>query len=484
MIDLSLEDLGIDPTEFQMPTTQNMLKILHNILFSKHLDMCIAGPVGTGKTRALWWALNLLCILSPDVRLAIVRTEKSTIYTSIHQTIGDMMLNGFAKVADSPFHPIGGEIFTKRLIYHSGSEVLFGGMDDKRKVLGFEPNIVWWNQSEQASEPDYNQLNGRLRGKGGFTNPFTGRKTTLFASDANPSGPKHFLRNRVKRGILTMFNTILEDNQGYYQDGEWTDAGRDYKERLDIAYPYEGAERDRMVHGLWVAHEGVIYPQFREPIHVTPIRLGDIPSDWFWQAAIDYGKNHPAAYAIWTTSPDYQKTWMFKQILKTGFTASAMIPQIRELNNQFGVPDQVRIVGDPASDHNETLRDAGLNVVDAKKEVLFGIDVVRQWFNGVEGREIRINADALAHPPDPALMNAGKPTWLVDELYEYAHLPEEKQTTGTEKDDYPDKRRGSDDSCDMLRYHLVDITHAKPNYYAVGRNKKPIRMPDFGRGPF
>ena len=479
MIDITMDELGINSDEFAMPRSQRMLKILHNILFCKHLDICVSGPVGTGKTRVIWWALNLLCQLAPDVRLAIVRNEKSTIYTSIHQTIGDMMIHNFTKSPRSPFHPIGGEVFTKRLLYHSGSEVYFGGMDDKEKVLGFEPNIVFWNQSERAAEPDYNQLNGRLRGKGGFTNPFTGKKTTLFLSDANPAGPKHFLRNRMNRGALKMFATTLEDNQGYFQDGEWTDAGLMYKERLDIAYPYDGVERDRMVHGKWVGAEGLIYPQFNEAVHVRPIRLGDVPSDWRWQGSVDYGKTHPAAYGLHAISPDYKTNWVFKQILQTGYTASALVEPIRALNAKYGVPERVRIVGDCASDHNETLQDAGLNVVDARKEVLFGIDIVRQWFSGAHGKEIVINEDVLDHRPDPTLVDAGRPINLIDELFEYAHLPEDKQTTGTEKDDHPDKKKGSDDSCDMLRYQLVDITPTPSNYVPIGRGYKPTKLPEY-----
>lgn len=481
--DITQEDLGIDPDEFEMPTTDRMLRILHNILFCKHPDICVAGPVGTGKTRAIWWALHLIAMLSPDARIAIVRNEKSSIYTSIHTTIGDMMTEGFTKTNDNPFVPIGGEVFTKRLKYHSGSEVLFGGMDDKQKVLGFEPNIVFWNQSERAAESDYNQLNGRLRGKGGFTNPFTKQKMTLFLSDANPAGPRHFLRNRMRQGILKMFATLLKDNRGYYKDGNWTDAGRLYRQRLDISYPYEGVERDRMVHGKWVGAEGLMIPQFNEAEHVRPIAESEVlPDNWRWQGAVDYGHQHPAAYGLWAVSADATETWLFKQIQRTGLTASALIPHIRALNERYNVPPLVRIVGDHASDHNETLRDAGLNVVDAKKEVLFGIDIMRQWFSGAHGKRIVINEDALSHAPDPQLVEAGKPLWLVDELYEYAHLPEDRQTTGSEKDDFPDKRKGGDDSCDMTRYHLADITTVKSGYVPIGRNKPPIRLPEHQAG--
>lgn len=480
--DITMRDLGIDPDEFKIPNTANMQRILQSILLNKHMDICVSGPVGTGKTRAIWWALHMIAMLSPDARIAIVRNEKSSIYTSIHMTIADMMTDGFAKVGTSPFVPIGGEIFTKRLKYPSGSEVLFGGMDDKAKVLGFEPNIVFWNQSERSDKLDYNQTNGRLRGKGGFTNPFTKKKATLFISDANPAGPRHHLRNRMKAGALRMFNTVLEDNRGYYDDGAWTEAGELYKQRLDISYPYEGVERDRMVHGKWVGAVGLIYPQFNEGTHVRPIYETDIPPSWKWQGAVDYGTKHAASYGLWTISPDGKKTWLFKSIHRTGLTASALIPHIRALNAKYRVPPLVRIVGDYASDHNETLLDAGLNVVDAKKEVMFGIDIVRQWFSGAGDREIVINEHALSHDPDPALVDAGKPTWLVDELYEYAHLPEDRQTSGTERDDYPDKRKGGDDACDMTRYHLVDITTVVPDYVPIGRGRKPIQLPQFRGG--
>ena len=477
-----MTELGINPETYLRPQSENIKRILKAILFCEHEDICVSGPLGTSKTTNIWWAINFLAILTGNLRCVIIRNEKSTIYTTVQPTIEKLMKWGFLKVSESPFHPVGGETKPTELRYHGGSRVLFGGLDDAQKIMGAEPNFVFWNQVERAKESDYNDLSARLRGIT-FTNPFTKKQCTLMLSDANPAGPKHFMMNRKRMGLTKMLPTTLEDNVGYYRDKKWTEAGLAYKRRLDLSYPHEGYQRDRMVHGKWVGAEGMIYIQFSEVKHVRPILLGDIPCEWTWSAAIDYGKNHPAAYGIWTTSPCRKRTWMFKQILKTGYTASAMIPQIRALNEQFGVPPRVRIVGDPASDHNETLRDAGLNVVDAKKEVLFGIDVVRQWFNGTDGREIVINEDALAHDPDPELVNRGKPTWLVDELYEYAHLPEEKQTTGTEKDDMPDKGKGSDDSCDMLRYHLVDITRVH-SYVPIGLDNDPIQLPDFGKSSF
>ena len=478
-----MTELGINPDTYLRPQSANMLKILKHILYCDYEDICVSGPLGTSKTTNIWWAINFLAISTGNLRCAIVRNEKSTIFTTVQPTIEKLMKWGFLKVSANPFNPVGGETRPQELRYHGGSRVLFGGLDDAQKIMGLEPNLVFWNQVERARESDYNDLSARLRGIT-YDNPFTGKKNTLFLSDANPAGPKHFMLNRKRMGVTKMFPTTLEDNVGYYQNGKWTEAGLAYKRRLDLSYPHEGYQRDRMVHGLWVGSEGMIFPQFREAIHVKPLRLGDIPSDWKWQGAVDYGKTHPAAYGLWTVSPDYKRTWLFKQILKTGFTASAFIPEITALNKKFGAPKRVRIVGDPASDHNETLRDAGLNVKDAKKEVLFGIDVVRQWFNGLDGREILINEDALAHEPDPKLVSGGKPTWIVDELFEYSHLPEDRQTTGSERDDLPDKRKGSDDSCDMMRYHLVDITRGPSGYVPIGRNTQPIQLPDFGANPF
>ena len=270
-----------------------------------------------------------------------------------------------------------------------------------------------------------------------------------------------------------MYETQLEDNIGYFRDGEWTDEGEAYRRRLDLSYPHEGYQRDRMVHGKWSGAEGLIYPMFSELKHVRPIDKSDIPKGWRWQGAVDYGLNHPAAYGLWAVSPDKMRTWLFKLIMKTGLTASDLAPEIKKLHQRYKVPPRVRINGDPASDHNETLRRAGLNVKTADKEVLFGIDIARQWFNGLDGREIIINKNALAHPPDPVLQNSSKPTTLVEELHEYAHLPEERQTTGSEKDDLPNKRAGGDDACDMMRYHLVSITKKKGSYRAIGSVIQP-----------
>lgn len=452
-----MTELALSPRRFLRPQSKNTLRILHDIMYCKHSDIIVSGPLGTSKSVTCFLALHMLCCMCEDLRVAVLRKEKSTLYSTVVESMRQMLAQGFANSPDQPFHVYGGERRPQSLYYHSGSEMHFGGLDDTAKILGLEINVAWMNQGERMMEAEYNDVSSRLRGLGGFDNPFTGRRHTLMLSDVNPQGPNHFMLKRRDDGTALMMPTLLQDNVGYFRNGSWTQAGLDYRERLEAAYPTPGYQRDRAINGLWVAASGLVIPQYDPDIHNVDMARTSIPKDYKWHASIDYGTTHPANYTVYAVAPDRKTVLAYKAIQRTGLTSSDLVPLIHELHRKHNLPTKIRAVGDYAGDGNKTLRRAGIPVADAKKDVDFGVDIMRQWFGGVDGRKIRINKNLLSHPPDPELISNSRPTNLMEELLEWAHLPAEKQTSGTIRDDLPDKRRGGDDACDSLRYELVRV---------------------------
>ena len=443
----------------QPPKTSTSREIMLDIVNSTARHMVVSGPVGTGKTMLILFALHMLCLTQPNLRVAIARQEKKTLYSTLIPSFKKMLQFGMRNSSGSPIHVYGGERRPQELHYYNGSQIVFTGFESD-KFFGGEWSIIYVNELRMVSEEPYNDVSARLRG-GGYRTP-DGREVYIIIGDTNPSSPRSWIKQRAEEGRLVMRPTTLYDNPKYAVNGKLTAEGLDYRKTLETSYT--GYQFDRYVKGLWSGAEGLIFSMYDPEKFERDIRMDRVPSDWTWSGSVDYGTNHPASYGLWATSPNRKRTWHMKEIYRTGLTASKLADHIIRLHETCQVPMRIPIVGDSASDHNQTLRDKKLRVIDADKRVMFGIDIVKQWLMGVDGREVLFNTNALSHPVDEKLRNAGKPTQTIEEFDGYTHKPADKQNTGTEKDDMPWKEKGGDDGMDKTRYHLVKIFRKKTNY--------------------
>jgi len=449
--------LGIDSTKFLTPQSANIKRIVKAVLTCKYPSITVSGGLGTSKTASIMWALNCLCSLASDLRVLVLRNAKAEMPTTILPTMKEMLVDGLVVSPRQPFAQVyGGAVRTQTIYYKSGSEMHFGGLDSQ-KALGVNASIIFLNQAERMPVSAYEDLLARLRGQSEFTNPFTNRKATLMLQDCNPSSPASWILRKRDEGQLKLFDTHLEDNVWFFRDNLWTPSGENYLARLDEAYKQDDYRRARYRFGLWQGAEGRVFESFSEDKHVITMRRTDIPSSWRFVGALDYGIRNPSCFHILAHSPDRKKIWVYKTFLKTGFTSADLIPVIRDLLRKEGLSEKTPIIGDTSSDSNQILKRGGLHVRDAKKDINLGIEILHQFFDEVDGREIRINVNALTHPPHLELINQGKPTDLIQALHAYVHLPEEKRQEGAGiKNDLPFKN-GVEDSIDALRYGGVFV---------------------------
>lgn len=419
-----------------------MAGIWGDVLSAKHRDVCVSGPLGTSKTTNIWAMIHIICMESPGTRVAIVRNEKSTLSSTVQATIKKTLAKGYSGPQLSAY---GGEHRTQELHYDNGSIVLFGGMDDASKILGAEYSIIWYNQSERAKAKDYRALTARLR-DGGFTSPITGEEDCYIAiSDANPSIPNHFLKIREKEGLTHFYDTKLQDNVGYFHNGDWTSDGLKYKERLDLSFPDEGWERDRYINGIWCAAEGLVYSMFNEKKHVRRLTQNDVEKGWKWISCVDYGFSC-CAYTLVSCSPRKERVKAFGAVYHSGLTTDDLWEKIVELHNHWGAPLNIRCYADHDVAQSEALKRKGLRIRNAiKTEHLASIDAVKRLL--IEERII-FNADMMLHPPDKELIAEGACSHPLQEFREYVY-PEEK-TGDPEKDDRPIK--ANDHFLDTVKY--------------------------------
>ena len=429
-------------------------------------NICIAGAVGTGKTYNILSAIHCLCVMQ-KTKVAIARAEKTTLYSTLIPTFRKILQYGLK--SGPIFQVYGGERRPQELHYRNGSEILFTGADND-KIFGGEYDIIYLNEVRLIDNIKYSDIAGRLR-EGGFMN-YLGDTCRLVISDTNPSGPNHWIKVRERDNQLLLINTTLKDNPEYYLNGIATPEGKEYEEVLFEAYGLSGWQYERYVLGRWIAAEGMVWPQFNEKEHVIPMDINNIPFEWNAYGSADYGLAG-AVYQLWLVSKNRKRAWLFKEIYQSGLTAHRLAEKIHELHAYYNIK-RCMITGDYAGDGNQTLLDSGLTVKDAHKQVLYGVDIVKQWLSGVNGLEVRFNEDGLYGDPDQNLLRDGKPTRTIHEIPEYSHKELEKQTTGTHKDDIPDKTKGGDHGCDALRYRLVDLI-GKELYVAPVMGRRPIK---------
>ena len=459
-------DIGLSPDLLKLQT-ERAKQIRRSIFNPKKRNLCISGPVGTSKTFTILPAIHMICMMQPGTKVAIARAEKTTLYSTLIPSFRKVLKDGLKNC--EIFDVLGGERRPQEIFYKNGSHVLFTGADND-KIFGGEFSIVYLNELRLLDDVTYSDIAARLRG-GGYRNG-AGKECYLLVSDTNPGGPTSWIKNRESNDQLILIPTNLEDNPMYYQNGEWTPEGIEYKQVLLESYGTSGWQYDRYVRGLWVAAENIVWPEYDPKEHEIEFEFEDIPKNWKWFGSADYGYNHPAVYQLWARSPDHKQAWMFKEIYRTGLTDHRLAEQIKILHGKYGLTKVHDIQGDSAGDGNQTLQDAELPAVDANKDILYGVDAVRQWFRGVGDRKVRFNKNSLSHEPDRNQIDRGKPTKTVEEFAEYSYKPLEKQTSGTYRDDLPDKQKGDDDGCDATRYRLVSWITPTGYYRSPRRRAK------------
>lgn len=299
--------------------------------------------------------------------------------------------------------------------FPNGSEVVVGGIDKPGKILSSEYDIIYVPEATDLTVEDWETLSGRLRSA---RVPYQ-----QIIADCNPDTPHHWLYKRSQAGVLSRFDTTHQDNPRYWDrdKGEWTELGKQYLARLGRM---TGTRRERFLLGKWVAAEGAVYA-FDPAIH-------QLPADWTPPAAwprvwgIDWGKSSPTSLGISAVDPD-GRLYHYREVYQThlradklGQWARAEVESGREPRPHGAVCDH-----DPEA-KADFERESGLALAMADKaDRDRGIQAMQARFDVQADGKPRIffRPGALAHDPDRALVDAGRPTCCVEELVGYVWNP-------------------------------------------------------------
>jgi phage terminase large subunit len=300
--------------------------------------------------------------------------------------------------------------------YSNGSVIVIGGLDKASRIMSSEYDLVYVQEATELVEDDWEAITTRLRN---WVMPFQ-----QLMADCNPSTPYHWLRVRCKVGKTLSLESRHEDNPRLFdEDGNLTDLGVDYISKLD---KLTGTRKERLRHGLWVAAEGIIYPEWDENIH--HIDAFEIPPSWmrFW--GVDFGFRNPFCWQWWAEDPD-GNLHMYREIYRTERTVDDhcelgaklfMIDPKREKGRpwqgQWREPRPTVVLCDHDAEGREVFERAlGVSTSPAFKVVTEGIQAVQKR---LKERRVFVHRGCTVEI-DQLLVESHKPTCTADEVVNY-----------------------------------------------------------------
>ncbi len=412
------------------------------MFYSHDPEVVIAGPAGTGKTRACLEKLHLCCALIAGLRCLMVRKTFASLKASAMVTFDERVqpeLDGVKFWGPTKKRPA-------QYVYPNGSVIVVGGMDMASKVLSTDYDLIYVSQAEELDEEDWDALSTRCRN---YRIPWQ-----QLLADVNPDAPTHWLKLRADLGKTVLLESRHEDNPRLYDDqaGEWTEEGAQYMARLSNL---SGVRLLRLRDGLWVAAEGMIYQDAWDRRRNLVYRF-EIPREWPRYLAIDFGFTNPFVAQWWAADPDgrlyrYREIYYSQRLVEDhardilramGYERDEKSGQVKKLRDD-AEPLPYAVVCDHDAEDRATLeRHLGMYTVAADKRVKAGIQSVasRLRLAGDGKPRMVFLRDSLVSR-DERLQEAGKPCCTEEEIESYVWADLNKEQ--------PVKR--NDHGCDAAR---------------------------------
>src|SRR5262245_12299326 len=275
---------------------------------AKEREVLVAGPAGTGKSRAALEKINLVCMQRP-IRAAIVRKVRSSITQSA-------MVTFETKVLPQP-SAVHWHETDQEYRYPNGARVIVGGMDNPEKIGSTEFDLIYVQEATELEAEDWGML---LRG---LRNNVLGYQQLL--ADCNPTHPQHWLKMRCDGGQTRLLDSQHQDNPMLWDNGDWTEFGRGYISTLDalVGYQYQ-----RLRLGLWVSAEGMYFSEWDPKVHVC--EPFEVPAHWPRWLSVDYGYAVPFCCLWFARDPESRRVYVYREAYLAGLRDEQQAELIRD----------------------------------------------------------------------------------------------------------------------------------------------------------
>ena len=409
-------------------------------------EIILAGPAGTGKSRAWLEKLHLACLLHPNLRASMVRKTRRSLTESGMVTYWQKVMPQYDGVrwraADQQYQ------------YRNGSILAVGGLDKPSKVMSSEWDIIYFQEAIEGTEEDWESLTTRLR---------NGKNTyAQIVGDVNPGPPTHWIKQRAAAGKLLLLESRHEDNPLLFDaNGVMTAEGTRYISILDAL---TGVRYLRLRCGLWAAAEGMVYEQSWDRARniVNPFH---IPPEWPRYLWFDFGYINPFVCHWVAQDPDgrlivYREIYMTKRLVEDHCVD---IKKLSRWGEKGGDPLPRALICDHDAEGRATLeRHLGLMTTPAEKNVSAGIQAMDARLRPAGDDKPRLMYFSnLLVERDSDLADRKLPTSVIDEPESYVW----DMRQGMKRGEQPVKEY--DHGMDTDRYGVAsfDLTPNAVTYY-------------------
>ena len=223
------------------------------------------------------------------------------------------------------------------------------------KIRGMTAYGAYINEGSLSNEEVFDEIKSRCSGFG-----------ARILVDTNPDNPEHWLKkdyiDNKDKSILSYNFTIFDNN--FLNDR--------YRDNI-IATTPTGMFTDRNIYGKWVSGDGVIYQDFDARKHYVK----GIPSDFDeYVAGVDWGYSHYGVIVVLGIKDGIY--YLIKEIAEQFKEIDWWVEQAQGVKEQYKA---VTFYCDSARpEYVARFAEEGLEVYNANKEVLSGIETVAKMF--------------------------------------------------------------------------------------------------------
>ena len=361
--------------------TQKQQMVLNQFINNKDWSLMINyGAVRSGKTVA-----NNYCFIMSLIRVRKL-ADKDKVKDPLYILAGTSKKNIYNNVLNPLFNdfdliPEQDSIGNLHLFGVTIILAYTGTIAGLRGIRGSSAYGAYINEASLANEKVFEEIRDRCsEGEG------------RVICDTNPDIPTHWLKqdyidNPSKQIISNHF--VLDDN---------TFLSKRYVETKKATTP-SGMLYDRSVLGLWVTGEGIVYQDFNKDTMV--IDDSKIPEGLHYYCGVDWGYEHPNPILL-LGDDDQGNTYVLRDYTKKHKFINYWVKIAQNLQDEFG-RNLIFYADSARPDNVNEFQAAGINCINANKNVLPGIECVAQ--------KMREGKFFVAESCSQGLMN---------EIYQYA----------------------------------------------------------------
>ncbi len=362
--------------------TDKQAKVLHTYLTKRFKILILCGAVRAGKT----YIDNLIFLyeLMRVAKLAKQLDDKHPQFILAGASSGAIYNNVIAELSrqfgidlkadkHNHYHWFGVDIVP---VYTASIAGLTG-------ARGFTAYGAYINEATLANREVFNEIRNRCS-----------MRDSHIICDTNPDIPTHWLKtdyidNKDPKAGIISYTFTIDDN---------TFLDKEYVKSLKASKP-KGMFYDRDILGLWVTGEGIVYQDFNKDTMV--IDDDKIPKGLHYYCGVDWGYEHPNPILL-LGDDDQGNTYVLRDYTKKHKFINYWVKIAQNLQDEFG-RNLIFYADSARPDNINEFQAAGINCINADKNVLPGIECVAQ--------KMREGKFFVAESCSQGLMN---------EIYQYA----------------------------------------------------------------